>query len=182
MLLFWLDWPQSLPSASWCVVNCLPPCLLHIPPTPPPILCLHFRSIIHFSFFLIQSSFFYPCLWVQLILFMLPVTAKLLLALVICSFLTPSPFTVVWTALTVVTPEDPVALTLILLPPLLPPLLHTTSSTTITPVIGTAAPHYPSRPQRGSLASPPTIRASYLHHKTNTQCPNHPRPCKLKQR
>lgn len=179
MLLFWLDWPQSRPSASWCVVLIVSRPVSST--SPPPILCLHSRSIIPFCFFLIQPSFFDPCLWVRLILFLPSVTAKLL-SLVICSFLTPSPFTVVWTALTVVTPEDPVALTLILLPPLLPPLPHTTSSTTIMPVIGTEAPHYPSRPQLGSPASPPMTQASYLHHMTSTQCPNHPRPCQLKQR
>lgn len=53
MLLFWLDWPQSLPSASWCVVNCLLPCLLHIPP-PDPLPSFPF----YYSFFFLSYPIF----------------------------------------------------------------------------------------------------------------------------
>lgn len=92
-----------------------------------------------------------------------------------------SPSAVVWTALTVVTPEDPAALTLILLPPLLPPLLHTTSSTT-TPGTATAAPRCPSRPRRASPASLRTTRDSRRRRTTSTPPLSRPRPCRLKPR
>lgn len=163
MLLFWLDWPQLMLAASWCAVL---------------IVSRNFSPTLPQSspFYVIRSSSVRTFARVWFPSYCLSLSISLLWS---SPHFSP-PFTVVWTALTVVTPEDPAALTLILLPPL-PPLLHTTSST-ITTATGTAARRCPSRPRSGSRASLPTTRASCLHRTNSALHLNRPRPCRLKQR
>lgn len=67
VLLFWLDWPQSLPAASWCAVLIVShPVSSTFPPNPLPSF-LPCYSL--YLFFFTQLSFLNPCLWVHLILF-----------------------------------------------------------------------------------------------------------------